>query len=188
VYPHVVLIGGTGMLAGAGRSLARRCGILTSIARSERSLHALDRTLGDCGCRHRMLALDWSEPDAFVRSVVEHVRRADVTPSLVLAWLHDDELGAWLASALAPSHTRCAFFHVRGSAAADPARDAQAFAHGRDMPATIDYRQVILGFRSEDGRSRWLHDAEIVAGVLDAIACPREVTVVGTVVPWSSRP
>jgi hypothetical protein len=70
----------------------------------------------------------------------------------------------------------CRYFHVRGSAVADPSRTRseaeEQFAH---YP-TLHYLQVILGFVLENGRSRWLTDVEISQGVVTAIE------------PWSSRP
>ena len=52
----------------------------------------------------------------------------------------------------------------------------------------IQYRQVILGFVIEGGRSRWLTHAEISGGVLDAVRNDRLFSIVGTVEPWSLRP
>lgn len=185
---HVVIVGGTGMLMEASKALAHRCGILTSVAGTKRSLLAMDRAISGTGCEHRLLALDWSEPDAFVRCVVDYVRRAEVSPSLVLAWLHNDRLGPRLATALVPENARCAFFQVRGSAAANPAGNADALLQECDVPATIDYHQIILGFQIEGGGSRWLRDSEISAGVLTAIDRADALTIVGTVTPWSRRP
>ena len=48
--------------------------------------------------------------------------------------------------------------------------------------------QAILGFVVEGGRSRWLTDAEIAAGVLAAIDGDEDPSVVGTVRPWTMRP
>lgn len=172
----------------ASKTLAHRCGILTSVAGTERSLGALDRAIRGSGCAHRMLALDWSEHDTFVRGVAAQVRQADVSPSLVLAWLHDDRLGPKLAVALAPANARCAFFQVRGSTAANPEGNVDALLRGYDLPATVDYHQVVLGFQIEGGRSRWLHDSEIAAGVLTTIDHPKPVTIVGAVTPWSRHP
>lgn len=176
------------MLVEASKELAHQYSVLTSVAGTGHSLRALNRAISGSDCDHRMLAVDWSEPDAFVRAVAAHVRQAEVSPSLVLAWFHDDGLGPRLAAALASAKARCAFFQVRGSAAANPAGNLDTLLHECDVPATIDYHQIILGFRIECGKSRWLHDSEISAGVLAAIDLPQPVTIVGRVAPWSMRP
>lgn len=134
-----------------------------------------------------MLALDSSEPDAFVDRLVNHVCSSG-SPELVLAWLHQDRLGPRIAKALAPDDRRCQFFQVRGSAAANPANEAESFLRDFGTPESVDYFQVILGFHSDECGSRWLNNPEIAAGILAAIASPRPVTIVGVLEPWSSRP
>jgi hypothetical protein len=47
---------------------------------------------------------------------------------------------------------------------------------------------VILGFVLEGGHSRWLRNAEISQGVLQAIDTDAKRFVVGTIEPWSARP
>ena len=52
----------------------------------------------------------------------------------------------------------------------------------------IDYQAVVLGFVVEDGKSRWLTNAEISDGILAAIASGAPFTIVGTVELWSAKP
>jgi hypothetical protein len=187
VYSHIVIIGGTGMLSEVSNNLAGSCGILTSVARTQRSLRALDKVISNTGCEHRMLALDWSDPESFVGRLAAHVRGVG-PPALVVAWLHEDRLGPRIASALAPQDGRCRFFQVRGSAAANPENHAKAFLGDFDIPEAVDYFQVILGFHLGDKGSRWLDHAEIASGVQRAIDNPRPVSIVGTVETLSSHP
>ncbi|MDO8379112.1 hypothetical protein, partial [Phenylobacterium sp.] len=81
-------------------------------------------------------------------------------------------------------------FQVLGSAAADPAHPerldtARKVAEGVPRCAV---RQVVLGFKVEGGRSRWLTNAEISQGTLKAIRTDRPLTVIGQTEPWSARP
>lgn len=175
------------MLFDASVTLSGRCRRLTSVARTEASLQRLDATIARRDHAHHMLALDWSEPDVFIAAIAGYLQRAGA-PDLVLAWLHHDELGPRLAQAIAPSDERCAFFQVRGSAAANPSCRMDALLQGRNLPSSIDYHQIILGFHADDQGSRWLHDNEICAGVLDAIEHPDNVTIVGTITPWTNHP
>ncbi|MGH8127403.1 MAG: hypothetical protein ACRETC_03415 [Gammaproteobacteria bacterium] len=183
----MVIIGGTGMLAAASKALADRCRMLTSVARTERSLRELDESIENAECEHNLLALDWSEPRTFLNALTEHVKHL-APPTLVLAWLHKDELGPKVATALASKNTQCDFFQVRGSAAANPAQHVDSFSQDYDIPKTINYHQIILGFHRDDGGSRWLSNAEISTGVLFAIDNPKPITIVGSVAPWSSHP
>jgi hypothetical protein len=188
-YGHVLVIGGTGMLAGASRDLASRCDVLTSVARTARSLRALADTLPEGAGAHHTLALDWSEPDSFLSALAAHVEQVGA-PSLVVAWLHKDDLGPEIAQrvagGVAAPEISCTFFQVRGSAAAAPSADV-ATPDPR-IPPGVAYHEVILGFRVEGARSRWLTHEEISGGVLDAIAHPSPRTIIGTVTPWDRRP
>lgn len=186
MYSHVLTIGCTGMLREAAVALAGRCRVMTSVARTQASLRAIDAAIHGADCAHHTLSADWSHPEAFVDAVATHVREAGA-PDLVLAWLHDDALGPQLAQALAPTDMACAFFQVRGSAAADPSEDAGRLLASHNIPATVGYHQVILGFHLDEDGSRWLRDSEICTGVLAAIDHPQSVTIVGTTTPWSDR-
>ena len=79
---------------------------------------------------------------------------------------------------------------VLGSAVADPDhpdRLTRAAAVADGLPDCA-LRQVVLGFRMEAGGARWHAGAEISAGVLEAIAADRLLTIIGQVAPWSARP
>lgn len=187
MYAHALIVGGTGMLRGASIALALRSRHLTSVARTRRSLQALDEALTGMPCAHSTHALDWSEPRAFVAAVAARALAVG-PPDLVLAWLHDDCIGPALARALASVRGHCEFFQVRASAAADPSLRGESWWRAQDEPAGIAYHQIILGFHVEAGRSRWLRDAEICTGVLAAIDAGRDVSFVGSVAPWSLHP
>jgi len=77
---------------------------------------------------------------------------------------------------------------VLSSSHADPGKDnSPGLAKFADF-ADINYHEVILGFITDTGYSRWLSHAEISAGVLTAISKKQKRFVVGTVEPWSAQP
>ncbi len=174
------------MLRTASLELASRSVALTSVARTTRSLAAIDELLSASGTTHHMLALDWTQPDDFLRSIHQHLSQTR-QPDLVVAWLHDDELAIRFAAGLDATEARCSFFHVVGSATADPSLLA-ATSRDRVSRSKVAYHQVILGYVAEGGTARWLTNDEISAGVIDAIARSEPEHVVGTVRPWSIRP
>ncbi|MBT2690712.1 hypothetical protein J7I93_21465 [Bacillus sp. ISL-47] len=47
---------------------------------------------------------------------------------------------------------------------------------------------VILGFREETGRSRWLTNNEISDGVMNAVKKGKELYITGEVETWDQRP
>ena len=97
-----------------------------------------------------------------------------------LVWAHSS---APHAPEVVARHVSGSFLHVLGSASADPSRP-----HPTPGWAGEGYRTVVLGFVAEGGRSRWLTNTEIAAGVLEAWRRRAARTVVGTVEPWSARP
>lgn len=202
-FAHVLAIGGTGMLRAAARDLAERADVLTSVARTRRSLDGLDRELSGAGCLHRMLALDWSEPDRFLSGIATGaLGTASPTgplrsrpgaaaeswkgpaPDLVVAWLHDDALGLRLGRLLATrgvsAGAQCRFFQVLGSTTGDPAAAAAGIPAALSGHPALAVRQVVLGAHPD---GRWLTHAEICRGTLDAIRADRPRFRVGTVPP-----
>lgn len=79
---------------------------------------------------------------------------------------------------LEPAITHCL---QRGDAVALVARDKKKLD-------ALDYREIILGFKIERGRSRWLTNAEISTGAIDAVMAGRKKTVIGVTEPWDARP
>jgi hypothetical protein len=187
MHSHILIIGGTGMLKEVSIALASTTTTLSSVARTKRSLFALDTALGDLKVTRHQLQIDWSNPRDFTRSLSTHVQRVGV-PSLVVAWLHDDDLGIEVARCCSSVSTQCDFFQIRGSSAAAPHEDASSFAQPFEALPGINFHQVILGFKRIPTGSRWLTNAEISAGVLQAVNEAAPLSIVGVVEPWSAAP
>lgn len=169
------------MLVGASIALAARSETMTSVARTRRSLSALDAEMADTVRVHQLLALDWHAPERFVRAIERHVA-ATKPPDLVVAWIHEDGLAIRLAEALATPERPPTFVHVVGSASEDVRSDADVARAGLDAPETaLRYRQVVLGAHRTAGGMRWLTNDEISTGVLEAIEQGRDRFVVGVV-------
>jgi molybdopterin-guanine dinucleotide biosynthesis protein A len=150
---HVVVIGGTGMLAGATRSLAERGHLVTSIARRPAEL----------GPSVTSVALDYRDVGELRRALEESVA-ARGPVELALCWVHTDapDVPSVVAAALRPGARLVQVFGTRVWPL-DP------------VPLHIAYRRVLLG--SAEGR--WLTHAEIAGGALQAIDADLPVHVVG---------
>lgn len=150
---HVVVIGGTGMLADATRALAERGHVVTSIARRPAEL----------GPSVISVALDYREVGEVRRALEESV--AERGPlELALCWVHTDapHVPSVVAAALHPGGRLVQVFGTRVWPL-DP------------VPLHIAYRRVLLG--SAEGR--WLTHAEISSGALHAIDSDLPLSVVG---------
>ena len=145
---RALIIGGTGMLAGASRLIAARYDQTILAARHPQTLAA------EIGATP--WAMNWADQCSGLSTLVPMPEF-----DLVLAWLHVD--GLWLAEHL---HSKLAdggrFVHVHGSAALDPA------VLSRRAVAGAGVQNVILGRKG----GRWLSKAEIGAGVMAALDAP----------------
>lgn len=179
---HLLIIGGTGMLAAASKRLVARAQQATLVARGRDGLQRIAQS-GEA----RILAIDYHHTDALIDEL-RTARSEDGPFDLVLLWMHSSAERSFdaVVDFLGEQVEACRVFDVRGSASADPACEVdrrRGYADGR-----VDYRRVVLGYVREQGVSRWLTYDEICTGVLRAIADGAEEWVVGKVRPWEERP
>lgn len=168
------------MLKDASVALASKTTILSSVARTKSSLNALDAHLKDFAGTHHLLQLNWANRSDFLDSLSTHINNIGI-PSLVVAWLHNDDLGLDVARLCTSQNKHCDFFQVRGSMAADSHADATQFAAQFDSLQGVTFHQVILGFVRTTSGSRWLQNSEISEGVLRATKKGDRLSIVGVV-------
>jgi GrpB-like predicted nucleotidyltransferase (UPF0157 family) len=186
---HAVVVGGTGMLRAATLGLAAEGRRVSVVARNARRLAALADDAARAGGRVRPVCVDWRDSEALAFGLREATLELG-PPALAVVWAHSDAPDAPLVAAEACGFggRRVDFVHVLGSASADPSRTDDARAARFAALPKIARREAVLGFVVERGRSRWLTDAEISAGVLAAVRSRAPRTVVGVVEPWDARP
>lgn len=170
--PHILVVGGTGMLSGLCKALAEDGGRLSLLSRRASALGGFD--------------CDYHDEAAFAAALKAAVDRSGPI-ELAVAWFHTLKIPAPRRLA---EQVRGRMFQVLGSAAADPdhprrLETARKVAEGLPDCAV---RQVVLGFKIEDGRSRWLTNEEISTGVLAAIRADLTYSIIGQSEPWSARP
>lgn len=173
--PHILVVGGTGMLSGFVKALASDGGRLSLLSR-----HA-SRVAGDSG-----FDCDYYDTEAFTAALAAAVERSGPV-DLAIAWFHSLKIAA---PRLLAEQVDGRLFQVLGSATADPGhpdRLARAASVVEGLPA-CGVRQIVLGFKLAQGEARWLTNAEISQGVLEAVTTDRALTIVGQVEPWSARP
>jgi hypothetical protein len=184
---HALVVGGTGMLRPVTEELARRYDHVSAVARSRRDLEELERA--HPGKVHA-LPLDYRDT-VTLRAVLDESVLVYGPITLAVVWVHEEKapeavlaIAEFVGSADEPGR----YVHVRGSDAVNPAEPRESSRiRLLDYP-NVRYEEVILGFVLEGDRSRWLTNAEIANGVLEAIEAQRERTIVGIVEPWNARP
>ena len=164
------------MLAGLCRSLLENGVQVAVLARDERRIRSISPAVEPIVC-------NYNDGAALAAAL-----SARVPFDLVVAWIHGRAPQARRALA---EHVRPGgrFIQVLGSAHGDPShpeRLAETARAAEGLPIT--YQAAVLGFAIESGRSRWLTNDEISAGVFAAVHSRAPVSIVGTVEPWSARP
>lgn len=164
---RALVLGGTGMLAGCVTSLvhdgwhvvlpSRRYAPIPAEPEEARPAKAEE----DPTRKALWVEADWSEPDELAAGAAKALGGA---ADLLVAWVHGAARPSVLravAPLLAPD---APVVEVHGSASANP-------VGGCPDPVLDDHptQQVVLGFVSDGGRTRWLTHHEIVDGVLDAV-------------------
>jgi ribosomal protein S28E/S33 len=178
---HALLIGTTGMLAGAARQIVGESQHATLCARGAGHFSFGEPFLDEKVMR---LPLDYTDETHFLDTLAI---RGPV--DLALTWLHPkaESLRDGIAERVIPGGK---VIEVLGSATGRPGGFAdERLAAMEAAHAGKTYRQVVLGFVAEpDGTSRWLTHEEICAAVLAAYRGFETRTVAGTLEPWDKRP
>jgi hypothetical protein len=185
-HGHDLVVGGSGMLVGLCLRLANDENRVSVIARNPARL----RMLADQAAPGRIVPVivDYRDvgalDDALAKILDSHGR-----PDRAFCWVHDDIAPDALLQVA--GYVRGPFWHILGSAAGNPAKP-QILSGWRERFRCrwpqLDYRQIVLGFVLEPGKSRWLTDTEISDGVYSAAQSGDALRIVGTVDPWSRRP
>ena len=177
----VLMVGGTGMLAGTAVGLAQDGEDVFLLSRSAEGFTRVRDRAGPAAVHLHWHAVDYTDARAWTAALRTILHQHH--PETAVVWMSDrpafDIFVQLVAAERASKPWR--LFRVRGSAAArEPAAPPRV--------ASCLYRLVILGFVLEGDGSRWLSRDEIGSGVLDAVRHDRERSVVGTVEPWDRRP
>lgn len=175
-FRHVLVVGGSGMLAGCCRALLDVSDHVSVMARDECRIRAIAPAVQPVLC-------DYKDEAAFAAALA-----ALDPPDLVVARIHGRQPATRraLAERATPGGR---FLQVLGSAHGDPShpwRLAEMAKAAEGLP--ISCQAAVLGFVVENGHSRWLSNDEISAGVFAAIQSGTPLSIIGTVEPWSAKP
>ncbi|MCM3759017.1 short-chain dehydrogenase [Sporosarcina aquimarina] len=180
--PHVLVVGGTGMLKEVCLWLVDQGYNVSVIGRTQERLNDVVKQACDSSSISP-ISVDYRNEEHFLKEIIEiQHKRGPIT--LAVCWIHSDapnalRILAETLSNLSPNPWR--LFHVRGST-----------AHLSQVPMPVPerclYRQIVLGFILSDTSSRWLTNKEIATGIIKAIQRDQVKCVVGTLEPWEKRP
>lgn len=186
--PHVLIVGGTGMLKGVPGYFTQHGYTVSVIARNPNGLNKLIESKTEHGFINPIKAdySDYSLLEEKIKSAIDNYGKIE---SLV-CWIHSTapEAPYIIAEILNDQNIKCKYFHVLGCEYSLPTKENENLHFTFERFVNIIYKKVILGFVIEDEASRWLTDTEISNGVIDAVINDKDTFIVGKVEPWEKRP
>ncbi|GGF13200.1 short-chain dehydrogenase [Halobacillus andaensis] len=171
---HVLLIGGSGMLSGSAQQLNEDGFYITVVARDANRLEVLKKT-SLYPEKIATVSLDYTNVDQFRRDITQVIQVCPVHK--VIAWFHKEghtSLQHMCDDIAQHQEEEWELIHVKGSSSAHPANNFSL-----SVPSSCLYKEVILGFKEEQGHRRWLTHSEISDGVYKALHSKQNLLVVG---------
>ncbi|MCT4784794.1 hypothetical protein ACFQO8_06795 [Exiguobacterium aestuarii] len=157
IQKHILIVGGTGMLAGVTSCLASEH-LVTVIGRDQEKMAKVVRQNPET-CHP--LVVDYRNEEDLSKGLQESIKRHGPFKQ-VIAWVHKD---SGKAMQLILNHSLHAdVLHILGSQT-NPEHEKKAL----NISEHQTYRQVQLGAKQDGDNFRWLTHDEIVHGVIDAI-------------------
>lgn len=181
---HVLVIGGTGMLANTSLWFVRKGYHVSVIGRNPNRMESLKSKAIDKSLITPVL-VDYSD-EALLKEKLRNTLEENGPITLVIAWIHSyakNALEVVLREISNRSDGMWRIFHILGSG-----KNLGEIKGRISVPDSAQYYQVQLGFIIENGHSRWLTNDEISQGVIDSIQNDKFINTIGTIIPWDKRP
>ena len=177
---HALVIGGTGMLAKASVWLSENGYQVSVIGRNPEKMQ---RLIVENPVRLTPVLVDYTSTKELAEQLV-HIQQKNGPIHFVVAWIHStgQQVIPCLTEFL-PHSEPWKLFQVNGSSS-----NLQEMKAKTVVPPNVSFHQVLLGFKIESGKSRWLTHDEISDGVIKAIRENNSQLVIGTITPWEKRP
>ncbi|MFZ4451080.1 short-chain dehydrogenase [Salibacterium aidingense] len=182
---HVLVFGGTGMLAKATGWMTKHATRTVVFGRNQGRLDYLMKSYNSHGLEIRNL--DYTDTEALKHEIKSaYMQHGPI--DMVVAWIHSTAPAAIQTIKQQISYLQgrrhWTFLHIKGSA-----NDLTSIiTSDPDNSANCHVKEVRLGFIYNGSFSRWLTNEEISDGVIQAIKEEKDITVVGTLEPWEKRP
>lgn len=176
---HVIIIGGTGMLADASLWLADSGYKVSVIGRTkDKHLNLVKKANNPQMINH--LVVDYTNYTLLedqVRKAIENFGPV----SLVVSWTPIRQSLETVNRIVAEQKDLWTLYQVKGSR-------RYFTAESLLVPENCEHRSIYLGFIIEDSHSRWLTNQEISEGVIKSIKEDHTESIVGILHPYDKRP
>ena len=175
-YNHVLIIGGTGMLAGVSTFLAHKGSSVSVIGRTAAKFEQLKA--GSPPNTIFPIRVDFNSETLF--SEIEKAIAERGPFDLIISWTPNYRALEQICQ-MNNQVTSFRLLHVKGS---------RRYFEDEEIviPENCSYEKVFLGFVVGGETSRWLTNDEIANGVIQQITSMGDERIVGQLIPYSARP
>jgi hypothetical protein len=179
---HALVIGGTGMLKRVAESLSKEGCHVSVMGRSPEHFTGMMKEISAPPGMISFIQADYYRPAQFEEGIKQAVRDRGMF-DLAATWMRSDASDSfqWLLQYIAKDDKLTELYEIKGSHA------SREHFEGRDS-ANLKWMRIILGFRLDGKRARWLTHEEISDGVLEAIRQKTSLYTAGVTEPWEKRP
>lgn len=186
--PHVLIVGGTGMLSNVVQYYASHGCTVSVIARDPAGFNRLIESKDQYGFINPV-KVNYSDYDLLREKISSAIGSYGSIEECVM-WIHSTapEAPYIVAEILNEQGISCKLYHILSSMYADPLNENKEIQFTFERFVNVEYRKIILGFITDGEISRWLNDTEIGNGVTDAVMKEKPEYVVGKIEPWSLHP
>ena len=176
------------MLRGAVKKFLTEYKTVSVIARHESGFKKL---LSETNYPERLnpVLLDYSDTVLLSEKIISSKKNFGYIETAV-SWIHSQDLIAHenIGKILNSQNIKSNYFHILGSAYYNPEKMNSETEEIFSAFENISYKKILLGFKVENGISRWLTDDEISEGVYDAVISGENEFKIGLTEPWDKRP
>lgn len=180
----VIVIGGTGMLRAAVRTLVERGNTVVAAARRPGRGAPLGATTGE----YVPVEGQWAEPEMLIDAIRTALIQRGTLDSGVhgaIIWIHTPHRQAVLNELERVLGSDATVLQLWGSATKDP-REVMGEEDRADRPWRT--RHLFLGYQRDLGGSRWLTSEEISSATVRAWDGEDDYFIAGRIDPWGHRP
>lgn len=185
---HILITGGTGMLRGAVKKFLTEYETVSVIARHE---YGFKKLLSETNFPQKLnpVLLDYSDTDLLSEKIKSSIKQYGPIETAV-SWIHSqsESSNKVISRVLNSENIKSNYFHILGSAYYNPEYLKLELEEIFSACENILYKKILLGFKIENGISRWLTDEEISEGVYDAVRSGEYEFKIGLTEPWDKRP
>lgn len=179
-HRHILVVGGSGMLAEVSRHFALRCETISVIGRSLPKLEHLFKGRRFTGIKSNLIPVDYKREGRLKGELTGAIDNYGPI-EIAVGWIHDTAAKApgLIMDLMQEQGILSRYFEIAGSGDQDILKTKITIPDRIDVENNVLYRKVVLGYRGFGKKKRWLTHEEICGGVIDAVASDRELTIVG---------